>query len=146
MKPEKINLLVRPAKHEDIPAIAELSQRVYGELSMKEEMLAGQISAFPEGQFVATYNGEIIGHCATFIISGDVGLKPHNWREITGHGFASRHDHDGDYLYGMEVCVDQRFRGLRIGQRLYDARKNLCQELKLKGIIFGGRMPNLAKK
>lgn len=146
MPPTKINLIVRTATHKDIPAIATLSRKVYGEFSMTEEMLGGQISTFPEGQFVAVYNGEIVGHCATFIIAGEVGLKPHDWREITGHGFASRHDPEGDFLYGMEVCVDVRFRGLRIGQRLYDARKNLCHELRLKGIVFGGRMPGLAKK
>lgn len=146
MNHETINLIIRLATHKDIPAITQLSQQVYGESAMTEEMLGGQISVFPEGQFVATYNGEIVGHCATFIISGDIGLKPHNWREITGFGFASRHDPDGDYLYGMEVCVDERFRGLRIGQRLYNARKTLCHELRLRGIIFGGRMPGLAKK
>lgn len=146
MKTKKINIAVRQAQFEDIAAIVELSQRVYGEFYMKEEMLSGQLSTFPEGQFVAEYNGEIIGHCATFIISGEIGLKPHNWRQITGNGFASLHDPDGDYLYGMEICVDALFRGLRIGQRLYDARKKLCQSLKLKGIIFGGRMPSLSRK
>ena len=125
MKHKKINLVIRLATHEDVSILTSLSQKVYGENASSEEMLAGQISNFPEGQFVATYNDEIVGHCATFIISGDIALKPHSWNQITANGFASRHDPDGDYLYGMEVCVDERFRGLRIGQRLYDARKNL---------------------
>ncbi|MES2207795.1 MAG: nitrilase-related carbon-nitrogen hydrolase [Pseudomonadota bacterium] len=146
MAHKKINLLVRPLRHKDIPDVMALSKKVYGDFGLKEEMISGQLSIFPEGQFVSTYNGEIVGHCATFIISGDIALKPHNWQQITGNGFASRHDPDGDYLYGLEVSVDERFRGLRIGQRLYDARKQLCQDLTLKGIIFGGRMPGLAKK
>ncbi len=146
MNHEKINLIVRQATFDDVPAIAEMAKRVYGDLAMKEEMIAGQLTAFPQGQFVATYNGEIAGHCATFIISEALGLKSHSWRQITGHGFASRHDPEGDYLYGMEICVDAQFRGLRIGQRLYDRRKQLCKDLKLKGIVFGGRMPGLAKK
>lgn len=146
MRTEKINLIVRHATTRDVDAIVELSRKVYGGTAMTEEMLNGQLTSFPDGQFVAEYNGTIVGHCATFIISGDLALKPHDWRQITGHGFASRHDPEGDYLYGMEVCVDQEFRGLRIGQRLYDARKALCQELQLKGIVFGGRMPNLARK
>ncbi|MEZ4566667.1 MAG: hypothetical protein R2860_06770 [Desulfobacterales bacterium] len=29
--------------------------------------------------------------------------------------------------------------GLRLGRRLYDARKELCETLNLKSIIFGGR-------
>ncbi|MCB2082407.1 MAG: GNAT family N-acetyltransferase, partial [Rickettsiales bacterium] len=147
MKHENINLVVRQAEHNDIEQIIELSQRAYGkDLAMQEEMLTGQLAAFPEGQFVVEYNGAIVGHCATFIISSALALAPHTWHEITGQGFASRHDPDGDYLYGMEVCVDEHYRGLRIGQRLYNARKKLCRDLGLLGIVFGGRMPSLSKK
>ncbi len=146
MKVEPIHLVVRLATLSDIAKIVRLNRNVYGEHYLSADMVRGQISSFPEGQFVAEYNGEIVGHCATFIINGDVALKPHSWRSITGNGFASRHDPDGDYLYGMEVCVDEQYRGQRIGQRLYDARKQLCQDLELKGIIFGGRLPNLARR
>jgi predicted amidohydrolase/GNAT superfamily N-acetyltransferase len=146
MQTEKISLMVRPAVFDDAPAIAALSKNVYGNHSFTEEMVAAQISNFPDGQFVATYNNEIIGHCATFVISGEIALKPHSWKQITANGFAARHDPEGDYLYGMEICVDRRFRGLRVGQRLYDARKRLCLDLRLKGIIFGGRLPHLARR
>jgi predicted amidohydrolase len=46
----------------------------------------------------------------------------------------------------MDVCVDPDFRGRRIGQRLYNERKRLCQHLRLKGVVFAGRMPNLARR
>ncbi len=142
MSKRKIKLVVRRAVHKDAHKIVELSKKIYGESEgYTVAAVRGQISAFPEGQFIAEYNGEIAGHCATFIIAGEIALRPHNWIEITGQGFASRHDPHGDYLYGMEVSVDERFRGLRIGQRLYDARKNLCADYNLKGIVFGGRMP-----
>ncbi len=146
MKTKDIDVILRQATHEDVAAITSLSEKIYGDDAILEEMLGGQISTFPEGQFVITYNEEVVGHCATFIISADIALKPHTWHGITGYGFASRHNPDGDYLYGMEVIVDERFRGLRIGQRLYDARKHLCEEYELKGIVFGGRMPNLKKR
>ncbi len=146
-KAEKIKLIVRVAQHSDIPAIVALSVKTYGlEQASNEEMILGQLSNFPEGQFVAEYNGEVVGHCATFIIAGEIALKPHTWQQITGLGYAARHDPDGDYLYGMEVCVDERYRRLRIGERLYNARKNLCREYGLKGIVFGGRMPNFARR
>ncbi|MEO0730778.1 MAG: carbon-nitrogen hydrolase family protein, partial [Pseudomonadota bacterium] len=56
------------------------------------------------------------------------------------------HNPDGDYLYGMEVSVDPRYRRLRIGKRLYKARKNLCEEWTLRGIVFGGRMPGYKRR
>ncbi len=143
----KPKLIVRRAKLQDAAAIADLGRKVYAPApSFTSRMIKGQINNFPEGQFVAEYDGEIVGHVATFIISGEVGLKPHTFDEITGNGYASRHDPEGDYLYGMEVSVDPKFRRLRIGQRLYKARKSLCEEWGLKGIIFGGRMPGYGRR
>ncbi len=144
---EKIKLIIRHAIVSDIQGIVDLSARVYGDgASINEGMCRGQIANFPEGQFVADYNGKIIGHCSTFIASTELVFSAHNWAQITGHGFASRHNANGDYLYGMEVCVDSDYRGLRVGKRLYDARKKLCKQLGLKGIVFGGRMPGYERR
>ncbi|MBU2581846.1 MAG: GNAT family N-acetyltransferase [Alphaproteobacteria bacterium] len=144
---EKPTLVVRRAKVSDASAIAELGRKVYAPApSLSARMIKGQIHNFPEGQFVADFGGQIVGHCATFIIGGDIALKAHTYDEITGNGYASRHDPDGDHLYGMEVSVDPEFRRLRIGQRLYKARKILCEEWNLKGIVFGGRMPGYARR
>src|SRR5690606_27328116 len=78
-------------------------------------------------------------------LAGDIALKPHNWDSITGHGYGSRHDPKGDWLYGYELCVDPKIRGTRIGRRLYSERRALAERLELKGITFGGRMPNLSR-
>ncbi len=109
-------------------------------------MLTGQFNRFPQGQFVVEADGKIVGHCATFIVKEELAFADHTYSEITGGGFASRHDEEGEYLYGMEVVVDAKYRGLKVGQRLYNSRKALCKELNLKGIVFAGRMPNYAKK
>ena len=37
--------------------------------------------------------------------------------------------------------ITPEFRGLRLGRRLYDARKELCENLNLRAIVFGGRIP-----
>ena len=145
----KPQLLVRNARTKDIPAIRDLVTRVYADTPMDTyttSMLRGQIHNFPEGQFVAEYDNLIVGYCATFQIGPEHALSPHTWSEITGNGYASRHDPEGEYLYGMEVCVDPAYRGLRIGQRLYDERRKLAQSWRLKGIVFGGRLPTLGRR
>lgn len=144
---KKAKLVTRQTTLQDVPALRRLSKKIYGDKeAVTAEMLRGQVSNFPEGQFLIEYEGDIVGYCSTFIIGEDIALKPHTWKEITGNGFASRHDPDGDYLYGMDVCVDPDYRGVRIGTRLYQRRQELCEELELKGIVFGGRMPGYAKK
>jgi predicted amidohydrolase/GNAT superfamily N-acetyltransferase len=128
-------------------AIRDLTMKVYpNEPPYTPAMIRGHIHNFPEGQFVAEYEGKIVGYCGTFIISGDKALNPHTWNDITGEGYATTHDYKGDYLYGMEICVDPDHRNLRIGRRLYAARKDLCRYLRLKGIVFGGRIPGYRRK
>ena len=143
MTKDKAIVIVRNAKHGDIKAIRQLVRRAYPHFmeNYTVDEISGQINHYPQGQFVVEYEGEIVGYCATFKISGEIALKPHTWTEITGDGYSTRHDAHGDYIYGMEVCVDPEYRGLRIGNRLYMARKKLCQAEGLKGIIFGGRLP-----
>ncbi|MBD3265332.1 GNAT family N-acetyltransferase [bacterium] len=146
-KESKPKMIVRNAELRDAYGIHNLCVKIYGKtVAISLEMILGQINNFPEGQFIVTYNEQIVGYCSTFRISDYLALRPHTWNEITGGGYASRHDPDGDFLYGLEVVVDPEYRGWRIGQRLYNARKHLCRELKLRGIVFGGRLPGLFRR
>jgi predicted amidohydrolase/GNAT superfamily N-acetyltransferase len=143
----KAKLVIRNAVVKDARKIRNLARKVYPDQEPYAlDMIIGQINNFPEGQFVAVYEDKLVGYCATFRINGDLALGNHSWNQITGGGYASRHDADGEYLYGMEVCVDPQYRKLRIGQRLYNERKNLCRHFRLKGIVFGGRMPGFSKR
>ncbi|MBN2752577.1 MAG: carbon-nitrogen hydrolase family protein [Rhodospirillaceae bacterium] len=143
----KPTLIVRNAVPKDIPNILRLCLRVYDEkLSYTADQLRGHMNVFPAGQFVAVYQDAVVGYCATFRTDEASAFQRHTWSEITGNGYASRHNPDGEWLYGMEVCVGSAHRGLRIGQRLYNARKALAVGLNLKGIVFGGRIPGLARR
>jgi GNAT superfamily N-acetyltransferase len=76
----------------------------------------------------------------------DRALAPHNWKQISGGGYGTTHDVEGDYLYGYEVCVDPRMRRYRIGQRFYRARRRLCRSQRLRGIVIVGRIPNFHRR
>jgi predicted amidohydrolase/GNAT superfamily N-acetyltransferase len=143
------HLIVRNATLKDVPDIVALSERVYTPLNMETYSPAavrGQINNFAHGQIVVLVGSTLVGYCATFRIAEKIAFKEHTWHEITGNGYASRHDINGDWLYGMEVCIDDQYRGYRIGQRLYNERKKICEGLGLKGVVFAGRIPNLAKR
>jgi predicted amidohydrolase/GNAT superfamily N-acetyltransferase len=135
-------LAVRNAVPGDVAAIIRLIRRVYPDQSAyAPAMVRGQINNFPEGTFVATYDERVVGYCATMRVSKAMAFGPHDWEEITANGFGTRHSAAGEWLYGYELAVDPKLRGLRIGQRLYDARKQLVEQLDLHGIVIGGRMP-----
>jgi predicted amidohydrolase/predicted N-acetyltransferase YhbS len=143
----KAKLIIRPARRKDARAIAELSAKVYGAAdAFTQAEVRGQINNFAEGQFVAEYEGAIVGHCATVVVTEAQAFGPHTWEEITGGGYGRQVLAEADILYGFEVCVDPAFRRLRIGQRFYRKRRELCENLELKGIVFAGRMPGYARQ
>ena len=142
----KTRLEVRLATPKDIPEISRLIKRAYPQLPpYKSGELKGQINNYPDGQFVAVLDGDIVGYCASSRVSGDIALHQHDWEEISGNGFGSRHDPTGEWLYGYEMCVDPKRRGVRIGKRLYEARRALVEREDLHGIVFGGRMPGYSR-
>jgi predicted amidohydrolase/predicted N-acetyltransferase YhbS len=147
MADSKPKLIVRPALGADVKAIAALSTKVYGKSdAFSTAQIRGLINNFPEGQIVAEYEGRIVGHCATLIVTSRQAFNPHSWNEITGDGYGRVPPDNGDILYGMEVCVDPEFRRLRIGERFYRRRRELCDEFELKGIVIVGRMPGYSRK
>ncbi|PYZ99010.1 carbon-nitrogen hydrolase [Alteribacter lacisalsi] len=139
-------MIIRPIEERDIDKIIELSKVCFPNmLGWKRKQLESHLALFPEGQFCAEYDGEIIGSCSSLIINFDEYDDQHTWDEITDEGYITNHDPDGYNLYGIEVMVDPAYRRMKIGRRLYEARKDLARKLNLKSIIIGGRIPNYSK-
>lgn len=140
-------LYIRQATPDDIPAIHALVAKVYTDMGpYSTDQLRGQLNHFPKGHMLAIYEDAIVGYSASLRISEERALAHHNWRQITGGGYGTTDDPDGEWLYAYEVCVDPDYRGLRIGHRLYSARRKLCVDEMLKGIVFGGRIPGYARR
>lgn len=111
----------------------------------KEPQIKTLINKFPAGQVVIKVNDKIAGCALSIIVDYDQFDNHHTYKEITGNHTFATHSDRGDVLYGIDVFVKPEFRGLRIGRRLYDYRKELCERLNLKGVAFGGRIPNYHK-
>lgn len=108
----------------------------------KEHHIKALIKKFPEGQVVVKVNNEIAGCALSIIVNYEKFDDNHTYQQITGNYTFNTHTNDGDVLYGVDVFIKPDYRGLRLGRRLYDYRKELCERLNLKGIVFGGRIPN----
>lgn len=103
--------------------------------------IARLLQLFPEGQIGILVDDKIAGCALSLVVDYDRFGDEHTFRDVTGNLTFSTHAPKGDVLYGIEVFVSPEFRGMRLGRRLYDARKELCERLNLKAIVFGGRIP-----
>ena len=108
----------------------------------KEAHIEKLLKVFPEGQLVIVADGVVVGSALSILVTEDFAFKTKTYRQITGNYSFSTHNEDGDVLYGIDVFINPNYRGLRLGRRLYDARKELCEQLNLRSIIFAGRIPS----
>ena len=111
----------------------------------EEAQIRNLVRVFPEGQVIITINGQIAGCALSIIVDYGKFDDFHTYKEITGNYTFKTNNMNGDILYGVDVFVKPEFRGLRLGRRMYEYRKQLCERLNLKGIAFGGRIPNYHK-
>ena len=100
------------------------------------------LGIFPEGQLVILVDGKVVGSALSLIVDEKLVDKKHNYSQIIGDYSFSTHNPNGEILYGIDVFIHPNYRGLRLGRRLYDARKELCEQLNLKAIVFAGRIPS----
>ena len=138
----KLNL--RSLKLDDYADLKEIMDLVYPSLggAWPEKKFRAQLAAFPEGQICIEDHGKVVAAAFSLVVDYDKFGDHHTYDEITGDAYLTTHDPMGDVLYGVDVFVGPDYRGMRLGRRLYEARKELCQSLNLKSIVAGGRIPN----
>lgn len=139
-------LMVRNVRREDIPVLIEIYSRAFPSLLETDdlwepEQLQSHLDLFPEGQFIAELDGEIVGAASSLIVNlGKDPLRPHTYYGITDDGYFYNHDAQGDTLYGADVYVDPKVQRGGIGKALYAQRRDLCRKLNLRRILAGGRL------
>lgn len=101
----------------------------------KEFQIETLLTKFPEGQVVVKVNGAIAGCALSIIIDYDKFEDFQTYKQVTGNYTFTTHSKIGETLYGIELFIKPEFRGLRLGRRLYEYRKELCEKLNLKAII-----------
>jgi len=140
---EEHHLRLRNLRLSDYPDIQRIMDRVYSSLggAWTRKQFAAQINRFPEGQICIEDNGRVVAGAISMIVEYDRFGDRHKYEDITSNGFLTNHDPNGDVLYGVDVFVDPDYREMRLGRRLYDARKELCRSLNLRAIVAGGRIP-----
>ena len=139
-----MDILVRKLRLEDYEDLKNSMIQAYGNVNefWRESSIRTLVDIFPEGQFCIEVDGKVAACALSIIVLYELYGDNHTYHEIVGNFTFNTHTDDGDILYGIEVFVSPEFRGLRLGRRLYNERKDLCEKLNLKGILIGGRLPN----
>jgi predicted amidohydrolase/ribosomal protein S18 acetylase RimI-like enzyme len=138
----KINLrTLRLKDHQDIREAMNLSYTGIDEPAWALPHFRKLLKIFPEGQICIEANGKVVAAALSLIVDYAKFGDNHTYEQITDNYNFGTHDSDGDVLYGIDVFVHPDYRGLRLGRRLYDIRKELCENLNLRAIIAGGRIP-----
>jgi ribosomal protein S18 acetylase RimI-like enzyme len=135
---------LRESDYEDIDVIMEQAYSGMGGGWTREE-ISRLLTIFPEGQICIEDKGRAVAAALTLMVDYSTIEDVHSYDDIVDEGRFSKNDLEGDYLYGIDVFVHKDYRGMRLGRRLYDARKELCGKLNLKGIVVGGRIPGYGR-
>ena len=147
--PIKINKVqIRNLQIEDYVQLSQSFTRVYSDGSdvfWTREQIQKLIKIFPEGQIVTVVDDKIVGCALSIIVDYDKVKNDHTYAQVTGKETFNTHNPKGNILYGIEVFIHPGYRGLRLARRMYEYRKELCETLNLKAIMFGGRIPNYHK-
>lgn len=86
------------------------------------EDLAYHIAIFPEGQFVALHEGEVVGSCSNTRTTVHHWEARSSWMETVGGPRLENFDPSGQILYGLDISVHPAFRRLGIARAFYAAR------------------------
>lgn len=137
---------LRKLRLEDFDAIVALQLECFP--SMKpwdKDQFDSLVTTFDEGQLALVVEDEIVASSSSLIVDSADYETWHNWMEIADGGYIRNHDPEGDTLYGIEMMVSPKCRGMKFSRRLYDARKELCRQYNLARIAIGGRIPGYSK-
>ncbi len=148
-QPVNLRIDVVNLQPEHIAELVRLQRLSFPTLSDHERLNEARyykhLELFPEGQFVAlAYKRGYaipVGSTSTFRTDFDFEHIQHTFLEAVANGWLTNHDPSGEWLYGADMNVHPKYRGLRIGGRLYEARQALARKLNLRGEIAGGLLP-----
>lgn len=138
---------VRRWTMEDIPELVSCHEQAYDDQFVNPDedffdarSLEMQLTAFPEGQFLAEIDGTIVGYASSLLVQLNDD-QIYTYDEMTGAGTFSTHTPGGDTLYGADIVVHPEYRRRGIARLLYKQRVKLMRRHNLRRMVAYGRLP-----
>lgn len=139
-----MNVEIRKLTLEDYEQLKSAMIESYSSIGgeyWRKERISKLIDIFPEGQICVVVDDKVVACALSIIVTHSEFGDQHTYQQVTGNYTFDTHNPEGDILYGIELFVHPDFRGLRLGRRLYDERKECCEKLNLRSVMAGGRIP-----
>lgn len=139
----KAKIKVRQARMNDVPALLKIDEEIWPQFRASDEMFRSRIEVFPEGQFVAVAENQVIGSVFSQLVNyEDWAEKDFTWNEITDCGTIRKtHQPNGDSVYGVGLAVIKEFQGTDASRLLAKAGVWLTVKLNCRQILLGARIP-----
>ncbi len=147
MAESRPRLVVRPLRKSDHKAVVEIQRRSFPMIEpWTREQFESQLTIFPEGQIGIELDGQLVATSSTLIVDEEDFGAYHTFDQVSDNGFIRNHDPEGDTLYGIDIAIDPKHRGVHFTRRIYEARKELARERNLRAILIAGRIPGYHKQ
>ena len=145
-----VPVVIRNYSKEDFDGLVEIQKESYpppfpSDYWWNEEQLLNHITLFPEGALCAVIDDKIIGSMTSLIVNFNSKHPDHSWDEITDQGNIRNHNHSGNTLYIVDICVRPSYRQLGIGKWLMFSMYELVVQKGLDRLVGAGRMPGFNK-
>ncbi|WP_137788654.1 GNAT family N-acetyltransferase [Bacillus sp. E(2018)] len=150
MNNQNVRAVIRNYEQKDVAELLSIQKESFpppfpSELLWNEKQLYNHISLFPDGALCVEIDGVLAGSVTSLIVNYDVEHPQHTWEEITGNGYITNHDQNGNTLYVVDICIRPSHRKLNLGKLLMQALYETVIHLNLQRLLGGGRMPGFSK-
>jgi GNAT superfamily N-acetyltransferase len=138
-----VDITIVQTQPEHAEALAGLQAACFPGLPPEDYFTAdhyrSHVRVFPEGQFVALADGQVVGATTTMRTHFDP--VPQHYIPFIGHNWLTTHEPDGVWLYGIDMSVHPDYRRRGIARRFYGERAALVRRLGLRGELVAGLLP-----
>lgn len=141
-----MNITIQGANKYEFEELRKVELEAWGEdLGGSEDIVRAPLKVFPDGYFIASVDGTPAGSFSSTVINNDLDHPIATWEEIASAGLLTKHNPNGNALYGVAIGVSYKYRGLKIRSLLLERVKEFAVELNLEFLFFGARIPSYHK-
>ena len=137
---------VRRATLDDVPEIIRIENETWpsGEAAT-EEMFRSRIQTFPEGVYLAEYQGRLVGVVAFERLDYDIDNPVSTWSEATDNGMIrGSHEPNGNTIFGIDLSATPSAPHGTGTRLLFEVGRYAIYN-NLKRGILGGRIPKYSE-